>query len=100
MSYKSDFYGREIDAQIKYIKESLPTIIESIAKNIETLSKNKAENSSVPSKTSQIENDSDYVSKTFVEAKQKEHAEQIGDIETALDSIIEMQNTLIGGESE
>ena len=60
-----------------------------------------------PTKLSQFENDSKFVKDTEIEEKVKgvgdqlyATKEQVGDIETALDSIIAMQTSYIGGGSE
>ena len=47
-----------------------------------------SDSAKIPAYTSDLENDSGFVTH-----------EELGDIETALDSIIEIQNSLIGGDS-
>ena len=60
LGFMSQFFGAVVDAQIKWVKDTLrTTIIPTIQNNIAALDINKADKTTIPSKTSHLANDGD-----------------------------------------
>ena len=62
MTYKSSYTGKEIDYTLDQVKTAIPAQLSDIDNEIKNLQENKAGKDIIPTKISQLENDSGFVS--------------------------------------
>lgn len=80
MQFNSSYKGREIEEAVKRANEIIPNQIKDLNAKTEVLSKQKADIKSVPKRVSQLENDSNFVTKNDVK-------KMVDDINSNLDNI-------------